>query len=118
MINMVMLVGRLANDPEIIEHEDGKKLSHVTLAVNRKFKGTDGVYHTDFIDCTFWNQIAKNICEYCSKGDLVGVRGRIQVDNYEKDGVKKKLTNVVADSITFLSSVKSKDDFELENEEN
>ena len=117
MINMVMLVGRLVSDPEIVEQEDGKKLSHVTLAVNRKFKGTDGVYHTDFIDCTFWNQIAKNICEYCSKGDLVGVRGRIQVDNYEKDGIKKKITNVVADSITFLSSVKSKEDLELETEE-
>ena len=117
MINMVMLVGRLVQDPEIVEHDDGKKMSHVTIAVNRKFKGTDGVYHTDFIDCTFWNQIAKNICEYCSKGDLVGVRGRIQVDNYEKDGVMKKVTNVVADSITFLSSVKSKEDFELECEE-
>ena len=117
MINMVMLVGRLVSDPEIVEHEDGKKISHVTLAVNRKFKGTDGVYHTDFIDCTFWNQIAKNICEYCSKGDLVGVRGRIQVDNFEKDGVKKKVTSVVADSITFLSSVKSKEDLELESEE-
>ncbi len=118
MINMVMLVGRLVQDPEIVDHDDGKKVSRVTLAVNRKFKGTDGVYHTDFIDCTFWNHIAKNICEYCSKGDLVGVRGRIQVDNYEKDGVKKKVTSVVADSITFLSSVKSKEDLELNTDEN
>ena len=114
MINMVMLVGRLVQNPEIVEHEDGKKLSHVTLAVNRKFKGPDGVYHTDFIDCTFWNNFANNICEYCSKGDLIGVRGRIQVDTIEKDGIKKKVTNVIAESVTFLSSVSSKHKEELE----
>ena len=117
MINMVMLVGRLVQNPEIVEHEDGKKLSRVTLAVNRKFKGTDGIYHTDFIDCTFWNQFATNICEYCSKGDLIGVRGRIQVDTIEKDGNKKKVTNVIAESITFLSSMKNKDNVELNDNE-
>lgn len=117
MINMVMLVGRLVQNPEMIEHEDGKKMSRVTLAVNRKFKGTDGVYHTDFIDCTFWNHFALNICEYCSKGDLIGVRGRIQVDTIEKDGIKKKVTNIVADSITFLSSAKQKENLELNSSE-
>ena len=113
MINMVMLVGRLVHDPELVEHENGKKMSKVTLAVNRRFKGTDGIYHTDFIDCTFWNSFATNISEYCSKGDLIGVRGRIQIDTVEKDGVKKKITNIIADSITFLSSVKHKDELEL-----
>ena len=113
MINMVMLVGRLVHDPELVEHENGKKMSKVTLAVNRRFKGTDGIYHTDFIDCTFWNNIATNMSEYCSKGDLIGVRGRIQIDTIEKDGIKKKITNIIADSITFLSSVKNKDELEL-----
>ena len=113
MINMVMLVGRLVRDPELEEHDNGKKVSKVTLAVNRRFKGTDGIYHTDFIDCTFWNNFALNINEYCSKGDLIGVRGRLQVDTYEKDGIKKKITNVIADSITFLSSNKQKEELEL-----
>ena len=108
MINMVMLVGRLVQDPEIIERDNGKKVSHVTLAVNRKFKGTDGIYHTDFIDCVLWNNFAKNVNEYCSKGDLIGVRGRIQVETYEKDGIKKKITDVIAENITFLSSAKNK----------
>ena len=107
MINMVMLVGRLVQDPEVIERENGKKVSRVTLAVNRKFKGSDGVYHTDFIDCVLWNNFAKNVSEYCSKGDLIGIRGRIQVEMYDKDGVKRKITDVIAESITFLSSMKN-----------
>lgn len=113
MINMVMLVGRLVRDPEIIEKENGNKVSRVTLAVNRKFKSTDGTYHTDFIDCVLWNNFAKNVNEYCSKGDLIGVRGRLQVETLEKDGVKKKFTDVVAESITFLSASKSKESLEI-----
>ncbi len=109
MINMVMLVGRLVKNPEIIERENGKKVSRVTLAVNRRFKGTDGNYHTDFIDCVLWDNFAQNVNEYCSKGDLIGVRGRIQVEFYEKDGIKRKLTDVIAENITFLSTMKSKE---------
>lgn len=116
MINMVMLVGRLVQDPEIIESENGKKLSRVTLAVNRKFKSSDGIYHTDFIDCVLWNNFAKNVNEYCSKGDLIGVRGRLQIETNEKDGIKKKYTSVIAESITFLSSSKIKESIELKEE--
>jgi single-strand DNA-binding protein len=112
---MVMLVGRLVRDPEIVDL-DGKKVSRVTLAVNRKFKGTDGIYHTDFIDCVLWNNFATNVNDYCMKGDLIGVRGRIQVEVYEKDGIKKKVTDVIAESITFLSSLKNKDNVELKAE--
>lgn len=118
MINMVMLVGRLVQDPEVIERENGNKVSRVTLAVNRKFKASDGTYHTDFIDCVLWNNFAKNVSEYCSKGDLIGVRGRIQVDSFEKDGVKRKITDVIAENITFLSASKNKEELkEIKNAE-
>lgn len=116
MINMVMLVGRLAQDPEIFERENGKKISRVTLAVNRKFKSTDGTYRTDFIDCVLWNTMAKNISEYCSKGDLIGIRGRIQVEHYEKDGVKRKIVEVIAEGITFLSTKSTKEEYRIVEE--
>ena len=118
MINMVMLVGRLVKDPEIIERDNGNKVSRVTLAVNRRFKGPDGVYHTDFIDCVLWNNFAKNVNDYCSKGDLIGVRGRLQVDTYEKDGIKRKVCDVIAEGITFLSSMKNREEKEELKEEN
>ena len=44
MVNVVMLIGRLVRDPEIVECENGKKISRITLAVNRKFKSSDGIY--------------------------------------------------------------------------
>lgn len=113
MINMVMLVGRLVQEPEIIERENGLKVSRVTLAVNRKFKSSDGTYHTDFIDCVLWNNFAKNVNEYCKKGDLIGVRGRLQVETYEKDGIKRKNVEVIAENITFLSSNKTKENIEI-----
>lgn len=117
MINTVMLVGRLVQDPEIIERENGSKVSRVTLAVNRKFKSSDGIYHTDFIDCVLWNNFAKNVNDYCSKGDLIGIRGRIQVDVYEKDGIKRKITDVIAESVTLLSSMKNKEEVKELKEE-
>ena len=113
MVNTVMLVGRLIRDPEIVEQDNGLKMSRITLAVNRRFKGTDGIYHADFIDCILWNNYALNVNEYCSKGDILGVRGRLQVEILERDGQKKKFTDVVAESITFISSQKNKEVTEL-----
>lgn len=118
MINVVMLVGRLVRDPELYETDKGNKVSRITLAVNRQFKGADGVYHADFVDCVLWNSFAKNVNVYCSKGDLIGVRGRIQVETYEKDDVKHKVTEVVAESITFLSSSKGKEGTEITEDDN
>ena len=115
MMNQVIVVGRLVATPEVRETENGKKVTNVTLAVPRSYKNMDGNYDTDFIECTLFNAIATNTSEYCKKGDVVGVKGRIQIDNYEKDGIKKKVTQIIADKVTFLSSAKEhqKDD-ELE----
>ena len=90
MVNSVMLVGRLAQDIEIKQLESGKEVTNVALAVNRSFKNPDGTYETDFFDCVLWEGLAKNAGEYCKKGDTVGVRGRLQTDSYEKDGIKHK----------------------------
>lgn len=56
-------------------------------------------------------RIAENTAEYCHKGDIIGVKGRIQTSNYEtEDGEKRKSTQIVAEKITFLSSSKDKKD--------
>ena len=104
MLNQVVMVGRLTKDPEVIETENGNKVSNIAIAVPRNYKNEDGVYETDFIEVTMWNSIAENTAEYCHKGDIVGVKGRIQVDNYEKDGEKKSVQKVIAEKLTFLSS--------------
>ena len=105
MINQVMLVGRLTKTPELFYTDSGKKGSFITLAVGRPFKNPDGEYDTDFLDCTLWTGIAESTAEYCKKGDIVGVRGRIQSRIIEnEDGSKYKRMEIVADKVTFLSS--------------
>ena len=85
MLNQVVLVGRLTKDVETKELEDGKKVINVTLAIPRSYKNADGVYETDFVECALWNPIAETTSEYCKKGDIVGSKGRLQTDNYEKE---------------------------------
>ena len=108
-MNNYMCVGRIVADPEVKELETGKKVSSITVAVPRSYKNADGEYETDFIDCTLWNEIANSTAEYCRKGDMIGVKGRLESKVYEdSEGNKKKRMEVIADRVTFLSSSKQK----------
>lgn len=107
MLNQVVMVGRLVRDPELRETENGKKVTYITLAVPRSYKNPNGEYDTDYVDCTLWTGIAENTTEYCKKGDLIGVKGRIQTGSYEKDGEKKYTTDVIVEKVTFLTSKKA-----------
>ena len=104
MLNQLVLVGRIARAPELKETTKKKKYSHITLAVPRSFKNMDGSYDTDFIDCTLWDNMAKNTVTYCQVGDVVAIRGRVQSDIYEKDEKKIYSLEVIAEKITFLTS--------------
>ena len=109
-MNNYMCVGRIVADPEIKELESGKKVSSITVAVPRSYKNVNGEYETDFIDCTLWNEIANSTSEYCRKGDMIGVKGRLESRVYEdSEGNKKKRMEVIADRVTFLSSAKQKE---------
>ena len=107
MLNQVVLVGRLTSDPEVVKTENGKKKTTVSIAVSRGFKNSQGLYDTDFIRCVLWNGIASSTCEYCKKGDVVGIKGRLQTSNYEKDNETKYVVEVIAEKVTFLSSKKA-----------
>ena len=110
MLNQVILVGRLVKDLEVKKLEDGKKVTTMTLAIPRSFKNEQGEYETDFIKCTLWNNIAENTAEYCKKGDVIGVKGRIQTDTIEKeDGTKEYKMYIIAEKVTFISSRKEND---------
>ncbi len=103
MLNQTVLVGRLVNDPELFETESGKKLTRITLAVPRTYKNVNGEYDTDFIGCKLWQGVAQSTSEYCKRGDLVGVKGRLQTSNYETEDGVKYVTEVIAEKVTFLS---------------
>ena len=111
MLNQIVLVGRLTSDLEVKELEEGKKETTMTLAIPRSYKNFDGEYETDFITCRLLNNIAENTAEYCKKGDIVGVKGRLQsivVENILEE--KEYKMEVVAEKVTFLSSRKSEEE--------
>ena len=109
MLNQLVIIGRLTKEPELRKTENGKKVSNITLAVPRSYKNVNGQYDTDFIDCVLWKGIAENTVEYCRKGDIVGIKGRIEKNSYEKDGEVKSKMNVVAEKVTFLSIKKQEE---------
>ena len=99
MLNQIVLVGRLVQDLEIKELENGKKVSEITLAVKRSYKNSDGIYETDVIPCIIWNEMAENAAEFCKKGDIVGIKGKLQ-------RLSGSELQVIAEKVTFLSSKK------------
>ena len=112
MNNLVYLIGRLVSDPELKKSETSKEYATITLAVQRAFKNSEGIYETDFIRCSLWNGIAQNTHEFCKKGDLVGIRGRLQVRNYQDGEETKYITEVIVEKVSFLTS--KKDDSETD----
>lgn len=107
MLNQAVLVGRIVKDPELKKTESGNKVTNITLAVPRSFKNSNGEYDSDFISCVLWKGVAESAVEYCKKGDLVGIKGRIQSRVAEIDeNTKRQYIEVVAEKVTFLSSKK------------
>jgi single-strand DNA-binding protein len=104
MINQVTLVGRLTKDPDLRITPEGTSVVNLTLAVNRQFKNQNGEYDTDFVHCTIWRKTAENTANYCRKGSVLGITGKIHTRNYQnQEGKRVYVTEVVAETVQFLS---------------
>lgn len=114
MLNQIVLVGRITQDPKVTELDNGKKVCNVTVAISRSYKNENGEYDTDFVKCTMWSGVAENTSEYCKQGDLIGIKGRIQTRVIEKDNSKQTIQEVIAEKVTFLAKSKEKNDDEIE----
>lgn len=96
-MNKVILSGNLTRDPELKVTASGKSIARLGLAVNRPFS-KDTV---DFFNLTAWDKTAEFCNSYLHKGSSVIVEGRLENDNYEKDGVKHYGTNIQVERIEF-----------------
>lgn len=94
MLNQIVLVGRLTKDVQVNKSEKGKQVASLVLAIPRSFKNMNGTYDTDFIECTLFDNIAQNTAEYCHKGDILGVKGRVQSRLVENNGDKRTIIEV------------------------
>ena len=103
MINNVVLVGRLTRDPELRYTPSNVAVATFSLAVNRNFKNQAGDREADFINCMIWRKPAELLSEWCKKGNLVAITGRIQTRSYEnQQGQRVYVTEVVAESFQLL----------------
>lgn len=99
-MNRVILIGRLARDPELRFTASGKAVATFSMAVNRPFSKEK---EADFFNIVVWGKTAENCANYLAKGRLVGLEGRLQSRSYEaQNGEKKYVTEVVADNVEFL----------------
>ena len=110
-INRAVLVGRLTRDPEVRKTQNGLSVCSFTLACDRniaKKDQSDSQQLADFISCVAWRQSADFLGQYAHKGTMIGIDGRIQTRNYERqDGTKVYVTEVVADNVQLLESKKT-----------
>jgi single-strand DNA-binding protein len=103
MLNRVVLIGRLTKDPELRYTPNGVAVATFTLAVDRSWTNAQGEKEADFIPIVVWRKQAENCANYIGKGSLVAVDGRLQIRTYDgKDGQRRWVTEVVAESVRFL----------------
>lgn len=105
-MNKVVLMGRLTKNPEV-RYAEGENLVAVgryTLAVNRRWK-KEGEAEADFIPCIVFGKSATFAEKYLSKGQMIGIVGRMQVRNWtDKDGNKRRNIEVVVEEQHFAGS--------------
>ncbi len=107
MINRVILIGRLTDDPQMRYTSNGTPLTNFTLAVDRRFTNQQGERDTDFIDIVTWRKLAELCADYLIKGQKAAVEGRLQVRSYEvqsgdNKGQRRTVHEVVAENVQFL----------------
>lgn len=105
MLNKVILIGRLATDPELKYTPSGVAVTSFRIAVDRPFSRNSetGEKETDFIDIVAWRQSAEFAANYLNKGRLVAVDGRLQIRNWvAQDGTKRRSAEVVANDLRSL----------------
>ena len=113
-LNKAVLIGRLTADPELKQTQSGISVVTFTIAVNRRYQSknaTDGRQTADFINIVAWRQTAEFVSRYFKKGNPILVCGSIQVRSYtDSQGVKRVVTEVVADEASFAESKKAADE--------
>lgn len=109
MLNQIVLVGRMTRNITVNKSSNGTKVATISLAIPRSFKNSEGIYDTDFVDCVLFDNVAENTAEYCNKGDIVGVKGRIQSRIVEEGDKKENTIEIIAEKVTFLSSKKTEE---------
>ena len=106
-VNRVILVGRLGKDPEVRNLESGATVANFTLATSESYKDkTTGEKKevTEWHNIVLWKNLAEISQKYLHKGDMVYIEGKLRTRSWEKEGVTRYTTEVVADNMTMIAT--------------
>lgn len=104
MINCVTLMGRLTKAPELKTTGSGISVCSFTIAVDRNYTRPGEDRQTDFLTIVAWRKTAEFVCQYFGKGDMIALTGEIQTREYEKDGQRKTVTEIIANNVSFCGN--------------
>ncbi len=111
IINLVTLVGRLVDEPKFIKDNDGKPKATIKISMPSDYKNEDGIYETDFAECTLTDSVAIKVADYCKKGDVLGIKGKIKSSTHENANGKLELIHEIkAFRVEFISATVDKDE--------
>jgi len=108
MINLFFGIGNLTRDPDLRYTPQGTPVCKFSIAINRKYNDKD---ETTFLNVVTWGGLAENCAKYLNKGSKVAVVGEIRVNEWEKDGSKRKDYEINANQVEFLSTKKNDEEF-------
>jgi len=97
-MNRVVLIGRITRDPETKQTPSGTKVAEFSIAVDKRGKDEGA----NFFRVKAWGNQAEYVGNYLNKGRLVAIDGRLEQRTYEKDGQKREVIEVVAESVQGL----------------
>jgi single-strand DNA-binding protein len=119
-LNKVQLIGRLGKDPEVRTLASGKKVASFQIAVDYRWRASDGEMKesTDWIGIEAWGRMGEICQQYLTKGRLIYLEGRLQIDRYEQNGETRYFTKVVARDMQILDKRDAEIIPEVEPEEN
>ena len=101
-MNEIILSGRLVKDPEVRYTQTQKVVTLFSLAVSREVKNEQGNYDADFFSCVAWGKTAELMGNTLKKGARILLSGRVQIRNYESNGERKYITEVIVNKFEYL----------------
>ena len=103
--NKAIVVGNLTRDPDMRKTTNGTSICNIAIASNRHYKDKDGNKQStvEYHNIVIFGRMGENVAQYMKKGDEMLVEGYLKTSSWEKDGVKKYRTDIIAENVQFGS---------------
>ena len=108
-MNHTTLIGRITKTPELKTTQSNIPVIAFTLAVDKQFKDESGEKQADFFTIVAWRKLAELVAQYCDKGSLIAVDGKLSTRQYDTENGTKYVVEVVAENIEFLTPKKKEE---------